>query len=224
MSNLSELVKRARERAGMEDDETLSEEEWEGLIQDAWESLYDMIVTSWGVEHFAKKRSIGVVTGQTSYPLPTDCKSVLSMDWFDGQVTQPIRKWTFKTEHIWANQNTSSGRYAARVLGRTIEVRPTPSSITSEAIKLWYVPKAGKVGELEDVYSIDGWDLWIIVDAAQQALIEEGSTDEAAMLQQKKMEVEARIERLAPMLDEGPDMITDTQGWSEYVEYYDDFY
>lgn len=206
MATLDEMVLAAKQRAGMENSDVLSAQEWIDNIQRGNRAFYEKLITAWQREHFAKKRSVTVDVGQTELPGPGDMLVLLNVYVKIGDRYRPLKSFELYDEPKLLNTVGSVVPEYRYMAGKFYFAPPPNESFT---MYMWYVPKTPKIQDAEDVYNVNGWNEWVEVHAAQIALIKEGSVEEAAALATFKQEVEARITMLAPNLDTTPFEIID---------------
>jgi hypothetical protein len=82
------------------------------------------------------------------------------------------------------------------ILGSTIEI--LPPSVAGASYVVWYVPACPVLVNDTDTIdalwlTVNGWQEYVVLDAAAKALIKEESLDTASLLLQAKKELRARI-------------------------------
>jgi hypothetical protein len=84
--------------------------------------------------------------------------------------------------------------------GGSIRFVPVPS--TTQTLKLWYVPAQTPMTDTADTLDgVNGWEEYVVIDAAMKALIKEES-DVSALMAQKEA-IKRRIESMSQNRDAG---------------------
>lgn len=206
---LAQLVTRVQQRADMVNstfvDFTTSGGEGETFIQQSAKALYDLVLSSWGEDYYYSSTTFSTVAGTQSYALPSDFYKLLAVDANVPGMTTPTTLQNFN----WEERNlysTSTGwthllavpRY--RLRAGYIWFVPVPAGVHS--VTLHYVPALGTLsGSTVTFDGINGWDEWIVVDAAIKCRTKEES--ETGDLRASLAEMTARIKAAAPVRDIG---------------------
>ncbi len=177
---LGTLRTKARQRADMENSKFISDSEFNGIINDSAKELYDLLTTTYE-DYYWTTSSISVVGGTDTYSLPDDFYKLLGVDEILNQSTgQSISLKPF----MFAERNAYT--------------QPQ----VSYPVKLHYIPTMTEMVEDTDTFDgINGYEEYIIIDAAMKALIKEES-DASALMAQKQAMIK-RIQGAAPNRDAG---------------------
>lgn len=196
---LANLRLEAQQRADMENSTFLSTTEWNTLINKSAKELYDILVSVYE-DYFEAESIFATVNAQESYPLPANFYKLLGAD------------------QIIANSQAVPLRpYEA--LNRNAFNSYTPAGLQ---IQLRYVPTLAPLVSDSDTFDgVNGWEEYVIVDAARKAAIKEESFELAGQLKADKADLKARIEAMAPDRDSGyGDRVNDVYGEQSLAEIY----
>lgn len=188
----------------MENSSFISDAEWTDYINEAGSELHDLLVSKFGDDYFLSSTSVSVVAGTDSYSLPTDFMKIRGVDAVVGSQNVTLRHFEFEERNkfqLYTGQlSYSLSDLMYRVQGTTIKLVPVPAD--AGTLTVWYVPQYTLLsadGDLVDSQLAQGWDSYIVVDAAMKALAKEES--DTAQLQAEKAAVIARIESAAANRD-----------------------
>jgi hypothetical protein len=205
---LGEMVSRAKEMANMENHSFVSDAEWYGYVNQAAQQLYGKLLESRGAEFYSKEHTIPMVASQAYYQLPSDFFLLQFVMMDDGSGNhRPLEKFDLWLLAHLVNRQTVGGyswfEYRYRLGNEKLEVRPAPDS-TVYTVTVRYTPHMPElVNPLTDKFDgLNGWERWIELSAAVQALIKEGSTDEAAALMTEREMISRQIEFTKDRRDE----------------------
>ena len=207
---LSELHTRARYASDMVGNPFIEEAELTQYINDSITELYDLLVGAYGEEYYLTEVT-GQATGLTdAYDLPVDFYKLAGVDSNLGASSTsdyvPMRKYNLRDRNN-GNLNPSSGwAVKYRIRGNKIVFTPPNSSFT---YRLLYIPCATALVDMTDSFDgINGWEEYVVVDAAIKMLQKEES--DTSELYRRKRDLMSRIEAMAVNRDTGEcDTITD---------------
>lgn len=203
----------------------VTEPELISYINQSLFELYDLLISAYGNEYFAKNPSYNFTTDGTTtrYSLPTDFYKLLGVDLvFAGssptQSAVTIKPFEFADRNRYAVPNFQSFygvtnlRY--RIYGSTIWLTPTPAS--GQLIYVHYIPTMTPLANLADTFDgISGWTEYVIVDAAIKCKDKEES--DSSVLMAQKAALVTRIQAMADGRDAGsPPKVSDglyTDNW-----------
>jgi hypothetical protein len=200
---LQDLRLAVRRRADMENSTFISDTEFNDMINSSAQELYDILVSQYGEDYNLKKWSLTTVSGQEDYALPSDFYKLRGVDWKYGlQEFVTLRPFQFaernryRTTAGWNSATRANARY--RVQGNNLALLPVPN--TAHELEVWYLPKFEKLVNNNDVIDgVNGFEEYVIVDAAIKALQKEESDVQVLLLQ--KQQLEQRITRMAGARD-----------------------
>ena len=210
-STLLSLRTRARQRADMEGSLFVSDAELNQLINTSVAELYDLLV-SVNSEYYLSSQTLTLIPGTDTYSLPVDFYKLQGVDGIiDSQGNAyTLRPFNFAERNNALYTTAASGPIVSlryRLLGQNMRFIPVPSAAGS--IKLWYISIPTPLALDTDTFDgINGWEEYVIVDAAMKMLIKEES--DVSALMSEKQGLTARINTMASSRDSGtPDRVVD---------------
>jgi hypothetical protein len=191
---LASLRSQAQQRADMENTDFLTDAEWNVNINNSATELYDLLTTVF--EDYYFQTSSITTTGTDSYPLPASFYKLLGVD----QVFSSGQSGTVKPFQF--GERNSYRAYSG----------------TGEVLTLSFIPIMPALSGDSDTFDgINGWEEYIVIDAAIKALLKEESDISALMAQ--KAAITKRINECAPNRDAGmPDRVTDVYAVQPFDE------
>lgn len=191
---LTTLRARVRERADMTGsafvaDSATSLDAW---INEAHQKLHAMVVDAFGEEYVSSTSAFTTLADTADYALPADFYKGLGVDLtIAGDVVallpymQPERNF-YRNSHLLADPS-SRPRY--RLVGSNLRLYPIPQAGLTGSIR--YAPAATTLTNGGDSVNYpNGWERFIVIDAAIQCLIKEESDVRALMVERERIEKE----------------------------------
>lgn len=213
---LSNLRSDVRQRADMENTTFVTDAEVTEYINQSIADLRDLLIEHQGPEHFmSSSTAITTASGTASYALPADFYEMVAVRVDVGGPSKLVALPYSIDEHDvdtsagdWGWHRTSEGRIRYRIVGDNIYFYPIPNG--AYPVKIWYLPAATRLVQPADEFDgYNGFEEWVILDAAIKCLIKEES-DISALLALRERQ-EQRIARAAGRRDQGgPSKIRDT--------------
>lgn len=206
MATLAEIRTQARDRADMTNSTFIGDAEWNRYINAAAKELYDMLVGAYGDDYYLSDSTLSVTSGTESYDLPADFYKLRGVDLIlSNERSYSLKPFNFMERNRYKNGNLTwifnrdtNVRY--RLFNGKIRFLPIPSGTYN--IKLWYIPKMTELSADSDEFDgINGWEDYIVVDAAIRGLVKEESDPSALMVERQKLM--DRINSMAPNRDAG---------------------
>ncbi len=214
VQTLAELQLEVRQRADMVNSSFVSDDELKGYINKSIQELYDLILQKYGNDYYVSSTTFPLVVNQEAYALPTNFLKVLGVDLELGPSDYITLKPFMFNERNRYTSTSLRGFYGAsfyryRLRGNSLIFSPVPN-VTS-TIRLWYVPRATTLSASSDTFDgFNGWQEYVIVDAAIKCLQKEES--DVSVLIRQKQDLIVRIEEAAGNRDAGfSPRITDTR-------------
>jgi hypothetical protein len=210
---LLQLRTKVRERADIVASQYITDTELSGYISASYTRLYDIIVKS-GLHYYDKTQTITTTGGGTTdYTLPSDFYGTVGVDYqLDSQ------RWVEVPELMVHNRNAflSSGSRALayRVVAGNISLYPAPPS--GQTYRHIYIPYATNLSADGDtVDGVDGWEEYIVIDAAIKCLTKEES--DTSHLERERALLRDDIEQAAQNRAwANPRVVTDVGGsWDD---------
>jgi hypothetical protein len=216
---LSTMRERVRARADMKNSTFVEDSELNQYINSSYQELYDILVQSFEDYYTLPPVSFTIATSSDYYTLPTDFYKLRGVD-----SSLDSSNWFTLTPFDFANRNTNNNNLAYalsgiydrnyRIVGNRLYITPTDSAPGN--YRIWYVPVATVLTtDSSTLDGINGWEEYIVVDAARKCLAKEES-DTSFMVQEKEA-LRQRIISASLRRDAGmPKKITDMNALDFY--------
>lgn len=216
---LTSLTDQAKQRADMVNSSFVSATEWTQYINNSWCELYDLLISAYGSDYYSSTDTITTVSGTASYALPADHYKTVGIDYVVSSTEKyPLDRYAFRDRNLRNNAYLNRSyfpSYKYRITGNNVVLSPTPNEIiTLEHI---YIPVAQEMTIGADtIDGVNGFEEYIVVDAAIKALQKEES--DVSVLMAQKDRLRKRLEEMAEDRNAGDsDMVTDVTGYFDYV-------
>jgi hypothetical protein len=212
---LAYLKEQVRSRADQQNSQFITDAELTDFINGSASSLYDLLVQA-AEDYFVTSQTITIVQGTNEYSLPTNFYKVLGVDYFVNNKPVPMSRFNFRDRHLYNYLDARPEIVRYGVWGQQLVFKPVAPQIAS--VVIWYVPTITKLVNDADVLDgVNGWEEYVILDAAIKAMVKEES-DPSALIAQLQM-VKDRIATMSKDRDQGePQKTTDIIG-SRYDQY-----
>lgn len=195
---LATLIARARERADMVGSTFVSDEAFTDFISEGWQILWEKLIAAYASDYAEKQATINLVGGQSDYTLPADFFKLYGVDWNNGGMVAVVslepynraERNTYRNANIALSAPYVVPRYK---LGQSADgasqvIRLLPDSATG-SLTIFYAPVATLLADDADTIDVlNGWERYIVIYAAIQALLKEESSTTALMAEREKME------------------------------------
>jgi hypothetical protein len=168
--------------------------------------LYDLLVAAYGNDYFASTHTFATVANDSSYDLPDDFYKMIGLDYLIGnQDAITLKPYQFNERNkyrqgtYWNAINGAAGpRY--KISTDQIQFMPIPDGAYN--MELHYIPACPVLAiDADEFDGVNGWEEYIIVDAAIKMLQKEES--DTSLLEKQKMKLEMRIAAMAENRDAG---------------------
>ena len=217
---LANLRLQVRQRADMVNSTFVTDAEFNQYINNSATALYDLLIQKFGNEYYLSTASISTTSSVDSYNLPTDFYKLIGVDMLiSGLDYVSLRPFMF-SERNMNNANVSRTIYGIpdvryRLVGSQIRLSPVPNA--ANTLRLWYIPNLPEMSsDSSTTDGVNGWEEFIVVDAAIKALQKEES-DVSVLIAQKQGLIK-RIEEAAENRDAGSgDRVSDVR--RSYYDY-----
>lgn len=196
---LASLITQTRQRADIEGSQVVTDSELTGYINSSIKELYDILVSTY--EDYYLSETTATVTTGDSITLPTDFYKLRGLDYAEGSVYYPVLPFKFSQrnqQNVELFSATPAVKSRYRVQGSVIKL--VPAVAATGTYRVWYIPRAAELSLTTDTFDgINGWEEFVIVDAAIKCMIkQELGTQE---LEKQKKDLIRRIEAMAPNRD-----------------------
>lgn len=219
---LLSLRTQSRQRADKVNSGFILDSELNQYINNSIAELYDLLVSAYGNDYYRKTYTFSTDGVNVQYALPTDFYKLIGLDMY----LQPSRfislkpyqfneRGRYQDSSAWASLTAMNGpRY--HIQTNFVEFTPTPPG--TYALTMYYVPCSPELVADTDAFDgINGWEEYIIVDAAIKMLQKEES--DTGLFEKQKMELLKRINLMAENRDQGnsfrvADVQSDYESWA----------
>lgn len=200
-ATLSELRSRVRQRADMVDNDFVEDAELTTYIQQSYRKLYNLIITTFSDWYVDDPVEFTISSGNT-FTLPATFYKLVAVDYsLSG-------KWIEVSRFTMNERNRSTaGRFRVfhpsikyRLMNNKLRFIPTDNA--SGTYRYWAVSKPSvPVDDVDTVEGENGWDEFIVLDAAIKCLNKEES--DVSLLLAEQMQLKEDILINANSYDEG---------------------
>lgn len=187
-----------RQMADMVGSTFCSDTEIDGYINRAYGELYDLLVEKFGEEFNLSTSTSATVADQNDYALPATFYKLRGIDLSEGTDYVSLRRFALAERNTRKNGSNRDIRYA--LAGANVRLIPAPPA--GRTIRFWFVPAYTTLTVDADTFDgINGWEEYVIVDAAIRCLQKEES--DVSVLFAQKQALKQRIEAAASSRDSG---------------------
>jgi hypothetical protein len=162
--------------------------------------------TTWNGTYSRSSQRIATTNGTQRYALAGDFLSLLSVDISIAGGAPVISARAYQEEQRNAFRSTILGAWGLsnpiyyQVQGTDISFIPVPQG--AYAVTINYVPTSPVLADPSDtIDSINGWEEFIVLDAAIKCLIKAGEAETVPILSQRLEQQRQRIRAMAPRRD-----------------------
>lgn len=217
---LQELITESRQRADKEGSGFVQNTELIGYINKSATKLYDLLVGAYGNDYYAETVALPTINNQQYYDLPANFYKLIGLDYMIG----PTEALTLKPYQFNERNRFRIGTYWNAITGvagpryhitqNQISFLPIPDGVYN--LEMHYVPVCPKMVDLTDTFDgINGWEEYIILDAARKMLQKE-ETDTTG-LEKEIAAIVGRINQMAENRDAGQSFrVTDVRNVDGY--------
>ncbi len=173
---LAQLTLRARERADMVGSDFVSDDNFYIWITEAHQKLHGMLVDALAETYMYELASFTTTTGQIDFAVPCCFYKLYGVDMeINGEIVA-LKPFNRAERNIYRNRDGGSTVAPMYSLsGNNLKLYPVPpAGLTGE---IMYAPEATRLTLSTDQVSYpNGWERFIVIDAAIQALLKEESS------------------------------------------------
>lgn len=173
---LTTLRTRVRERADMVGSSFVADAATglDAWINEANQKLHAMLVEAMGEEYVSSTQAFTTVAGQSDYGLPSSFYKLLGVDLDYHGIMRSLQRYERPERNLYRELHPEAlPRYA--LVGTNLRLYPAPPAGLTGSIL--YAPEATVlVNSGDSVTYPNGWERFIVIDAAIQALLKEESS------------------------------------------------
>lgn len=171
---LTTLLTRTRERADMAGSSFVADARLTDWINEANQKLHAMLVDSMGEEYVSSTQAFTTVAGQSDYGLPSSFYKLLGVDLDYHGIMRSLQRYERPERNLYRELHPEAlPRYA--LVGTNLRLYPAPPAGLTGSIL--YAPEATVLVNAGDSVTYpNGWERFIVIDAAIQALLKEESS------------------------------------------------
>lgn len=188
---LTTLRTRVRERADMVGSSFVADAATglDAWINEAHQRLHGMLVDALG-EEYISSTSAFTTSSSSDYPLPSGFYKLFGVDLEYHGIMRSLTRYERPERNVFRELRPEAlPRYA--LVGSSLRLYPTPAAGLTGSIL--YAPEATVlVGGSDSVTYPNGWEKFIVIDAAIQALLKEESSVTALVAERERIEREIR--------------------------------
>lgn len=203
---LLQLKTQSRLRADKVGSGFIQNDELVSYINSSACELYDLLVGAYGNDYFLDSHTFSTVNNTSDYDLPADFYKMAGIDYLIGpQEALTLKPYQFNERNRYRigtywNAIVGAGGPRYKLNPTTISFLPVPDGVYN--MELWYVPSCPKLVSDSDTFDgVNGWEEFIIIDAAIKMLQKEES--DTSLLEKQKMAIIGRINQMAENRDAG---------------------
>ncbi len=222
---LGELKKRVLEKADMVDspfiDDTDGDSELVRVIQQSYRSLYNVIATTYKDYFIGDPVTFSIASGASTFTLDATFLKLAGVDRdLGGGQWRKIRAFNFAERN---NQNDRLYRnyypvIRYRIIGNRLMF--TPAEQAAGDYRYWFTPKPiVPIDEDDTIEGYNGWDDFIVVDAAIKCLVKEESDVSVLLMERNQLRqdiIENAMIRDESEVDVIQDVNRDTDDFDEF--------
>lgn len=210
----------------MEASQFIMDDELTDYVNQSYAELYDLLVAKFEDYFVEDPLDFSVASGVSKFPLPADLYKIIGVDKaLGGGEYYALRPFSFEARNKRRVSDRLRGLYPQvryRIIGDDLKLSPDDQAPGD--YRIWYVPSYTPlvldVDTVASVISRNGWEEYIVIDAAIKCLQKEES--DVSVLFAQKQAMAGRIEEMAQNRDAGDtDRITDVtlSGFDDTIFY-----
>lgn len=210
---LAEIRTQVRQRADQENSKFISDSELLSYINASYAELYDILVSAFA-DYYISSETF-TLSGTNLRALPSDFYKLRGVDY---QISNgewiTLYKFNFERRNSKNREiiRTYRGEPTRQYRLQGSNLRIEPENQADGTYRIWYVPNFTALSaDTDTVDGVNGWEEYIVVDAAIKCAIKDEMTDYTGLMAQKAA-LSKRIHDMAAERDAGePEVIGDVQ-------------
>ena len=166
-TTLAQLREKVRQRADQEHSDFVTDAELDAYINNSYTELYDIIVSKH--EDYFVEEYVANADSEGHVVVPPDFYKLVGVDFYNNGDYFALKKWMFADRNKVQRTNLVLAygytilKY--RLINNTVRMLPKDAA-QDKQFKLWYVPSVAPITESNPLPAYNGWDEYIIIDAA----------------------------------------------------------
>ncbi len=175
---LEELRIRARQSADIEYSDFIGVEELDGYINASYAEYYG-VITKVYEDHYLDDPVSFTISSGNSYDLPATFFKLVGLDFQDGGEWCEVKSFEWNLRNSSSSLNRTNGRYHPRLRYRITgnKLRFIPTDQATGTYRYWAIPLFDPlVATTDTVDGYNGWEEYIVIDAAMKCLRKEESS------------------------------------------------
>ena len=156
---------------------------WYTFVNGSCQALHDKLIEAYGADYRVTLSSSITATTAATYALPDSFYKLLGVDQQvssaagnDGWTSVPRFNFADRNRYAMAPLSMRNGIVSTRYRLSGDNIWFTPQPPVGTVFKLWYAPRFTPMTADGDTFDgVDGWEEWVINDAAMKALVKEES-------------------------------------------------
>lgn len=202
MVTLGDIKLKARQRADQVNSKFVQDDELTNYINNSYAELYDIIIAT-DANYYLNIVLFTIPSGEYTYPLPVDFYKLKGVDFSTGSGV-PGTNWLTVNQFIFSERNNATGvspvltgtTNALAYILQSNQLYFMPENQAGGTYRMWYIPRCVTLVLDTDVFdSINGFDEYVIVDAAIKMMQKEES--DVTVLMAQKQALLSRIQSMS---------------------------
>lgn len=172
----------------------------DALINEGVQELHDLLVSKYGNDYLFSSGSINLVAGTATYALPADFLKLFGIDAVFQGNTVALKPFVFAERNRHKNDGLAFPFQLPRyhIEGANIRFYPVPTAAMT--LTVFYAPVSTLLVNAGDAVNFpNGWERYVVLDAAIKCLLKEES--DASALMAEKAALKKHIEESAENRD-----------------------
>lgn len=194
---VAKIRARADQKADMVGSNFVTFPEQLAMINEAYFSFYDLIVSRFEDYNLGTPTSFSLASGVSSYPLPSDFYKLAGVDRQTGtNKFYPLRNYPWRSRNRFQASFSQFGlhpRIGYRLIGPNLTF--VPDDQAQGDYRLWYIPLPTELVLESDTFErYNGFEELVVIDTAIKMVAKEES--DISYLMTERQRIEARIQEM----------------------------
>lgn len=205
---LTDLIADVRTRA---DCQALGDSDIAEFLNQSIADCQDMLISAFGNEYFEKETTLTTTPNLATVALPADFYEMTGLYWINGSYKYRITKMTpMESEQYIAGVGWNTF-FDVHYIIQAANLKFVPTPMGTHSMTLKYIPASARLVNGSDPFDgYNGYEEWVVLDAAMKCLEREGNEVDSGLLGQRKARMEQRIQNMAARDQAEPARVQDT--------------